>query len=57
MSEITLYLADEDAMIAFGARLAQVTQGVGVIFLEGDLGRGKPRCPGASSVAWDMPVQ
>jgi len=41
VSEITLYLADEDAMIAFGARLAQVTQGVGVIFLEGDLGAGK----------------
>jgi len=41
VSEITLYLADEDAMIAFGARLAQVTQGAGVIFLEGDLGAGK----------------
>ncbi len=41
MSEVTLYLADEAAMIAFGGRLAQITQGVGIIFLEGDLGAGK----------------
>ncbi|UVJ44481.1 tRNA (adenosine(37)-N6)-threonylcarbamoyltransferase complex ATPase subunit type 1 TsaE [Pseudomonas sp. LS1212] len=41
MSEVTLYLADEAAMISFGGRLAQITQGVGVIFLEGDLGAGK----------------
>nr|WP_281354524.1 tRNA (adenosine(37)-N6)-threonylcarbamoyltransferase complex ATPase subunit type 1 TsaE [Pseudomonas akapageensis] len=36
-----MYLADEAAMIGFGGRLAQITQGVGVIFLEGDLGAGK----------------
>ncbi|PYC43702.1 tRNA (adenosine(37)-N6)-threonylcarbamoyltransferase complex ATPase subunit type 1 TsaE [Pseudomonas protegens] len=41
MSELTLYLADEQAMVEFGARIARVTQGVGVIFLEGDLGAGK----------------
>lgn len=41
MSEVTLYLADEDAMITLGARIAQVTQGLGVIFLDGDLGAGK----------------
>ena len=41
MSGITLFLADEQAMIDFGARLAQVTAGHGVIFLEGDLGAGK----------------
>nr|WP_117167313.1 tRNA (adenosine(37)-N6)-threonylcarbamoyltransferase complex ATPase subunit type 1 TsaE [Pseudomonas capsici] len=28
-------------MMGFGSRLGQVTQGVGVIFLEGDLGAGK----------------
>ena len=41
MSEVTLYLADEEAMIKLGARIAQVTQGLGVIFLDGDLGAGK----------------
>ncbi|MBD9602024.1 tRNA (adenosine(37)-N6)-threonylcarbamoyltransferase complex ATPase subunit type 1 TsaE [Pseudomonas sp. PDM10] len=41
MSEITLYLADEEAMTAFGARIAKTTQGHGLIFLEGDLGAGK----------------
>ncbi|EIK96444.1 ATPase [Pseudomonas sp. M47T1] len=41
MSEITLFLADENAMVEFGGRLARVTQAVGVIFLEGDLGAGK----------------
>ena len=41
MSEVTLYLADEDAMTAFGARIAQTTQGHGLIFLEGNLGMGK----------------
>lgn len=41
MSEVTLYLADEQAMSAFGARIARVTQGHGLIFLEGNLGMGK----------------
>lgn len=41
MSEVTLYLADEEAMTAFGARIAQTTQGHGLIFLEGNLGMGK----------------
>ena len=41
MSGITLFLADEQAMVDFGARVAQVTQGHGVSFLEGDLGAGK----------------
>ncbi|NWD66185.1 tRNA (adenosine(37)-N6)-threonylcarbamoyltransferase complex ATPase subunit type 1 TsaE [Pseudomonas gingeri] len=41
MSELTLQLPDEEAMVAFGRILAEVTGGVGVIFLEGDLGAGK----------------
>ncbi|MHA6492335.1 tRNA (adenosine(37)-N6)-threonylcarbamoyltransferase complex ATPase subunit type 1 TsaE [Pseudomonas borbori] len=41
MSELELYAADEDAMVALGARLAEVTAGVGVIYLQGDLGAGK----------------
>ena len=41
MSEVTLYLADEQAMSDFGARIAHVTQGHGLIFLEGNLGMGK----------------
>lgn len=41
MSEVTLYLADEEAMTAFGARIAQITNGHGLIFLEGNLGMGK----------------
>jgi len=41
VSGVTLFLADEQAMVDFGARIAQVTQGHGVIFLEGDLGAGK----------------
>ena len=41
MSEVTLYLADEEAMTAFGERIAKTTQGHGLIFLEGDLGAGK----------------
>ncbi|MES2870343.1 MAG: tRNA (adenosine(37)-N6)-threonylcarbamoyltransferase complex ATPase subunit type 1 TsaE [Pseudomonadota bacterium] len=41
MSELTLQLADEEAMVAFGGQLARVTQGCGVIFLEGNLGAGK----------------
>jgi tRNA threonylcarbamoyladenosine biosynthesis protein TsaE len=34
-------MASEDAMIDFGAKIAQVTDGNGIIFLEGDLGAGK----------------
>jgi tRNA threonylcarbamoyladenosine biosynthesis protein TsaE len=41
VSEVMLYLADEEAMIKLGAHIAQVTQGLGVIFLDGDLGAGK----------------
>ena len=41
MSEVTLYLADEQAMSYFGARIARITQGHGLIFLEGNLGMGK----------------
>ncbi|CAI8893001.1 N(6)-L-threonylcarbamoyladenine synthase, TsaE subunit [Pseudomonas sp. IT-P258] len=41
MSEVTLYLADELAMSDFGARIARITQGHGLIFLEGNLGMGK----------------
>ena len=41
MSELVLQLADETAMVAFGGQLARITQGHGVIFLEGDLGAGK----------------
>ena len=41
MSEVTLYLTNEDAMVALGNRIAQVTQGHGIIFLDGDLGAGK----------------
>ncbi|WP_434708563.1 tRNA (adenosine(37)-N6)-threonylcarbamoyltransferase complex ATPase subunit type 1 TsaE [Pseudomonas sp. R1-1] len=41
MSEVTLYVADEQAMSDFGARIARVTQGHGLIFLEGNLGMGK----------------
>ncbi|KAF1026810.1 MAG: tRNA threonylcarbamoyladenosine biosynthesis protein TsaE [Pseudomonas sp.] len=41
MSEVTLFLADEEATVAFGKRIAEVTAGAGLIFLEGDLGAGK----------------
>lgn len=41
MSELKLFLADEAAMLVFGARLAQLTAGRGVIYLHGDLGMGK----------------
>ncbi len=41
MSEITLQVDGEEAMVALGARLAQLCAAQGVIFLEGDLGAGK----------------
>ena len=41
MSEVTLYLEGEEAMEAFGWRIASVTEGLGTIFLEGNLGAGK----------------
>lgn len=41
MSELELYAADEPAMQALGARLAQVSAGRGVVYLHGDLGAGK----------------
>jgi tRNA threonylcarbamoyladenosine biosynthesis protein TsaE len=41
VSEVILYLADEQAMSDFGARIARITQGHGLIFLEGNLGMGK----------------
>lgn len=34
-------LADEEAMVAFGERLSTVSEGRGVVFLQGDLGMGK----------------
>ena len=41
MSEVTLIVADEEAMVAFGKRIAEITKGIGLIFLQGDLGAGK----------------
>ncbi len=41
MPELTLFAADEDAMLALGARIGQTTGGRGVIYLHGDLGAGK----------------
>jgi tRNA threonylcarbamoyladenosine biosynthesis protein TsaE len=34
-------MANEDAMMSFGSRIAQVTAGLGLIFLDGNLGAGK----------------
>lgn len=41
MSELRLQAADEASMLELGARLAEVSGGVGVIYLHGDLGAGK----------------
>ena len=41
MSEVKLFIDGEPAMLAFGDLLARVTQGHGLVFLEGDLGAGK----------------
>ncbi|QDD89969.1 tRNA (adenosine(37)-N6)-threonylcarbamoyltransferase complex ATPase subunit type 1 TsaE [Pseudomonas oryzihabitans] len=41
MPELTLHAADETAMYALGARLAQASSGRGVLYLHGDLGAGK----------------
>lgn len=41
MPGLTLFLDGEEAMLAFGARLAAVTGGCGTIYLHGDLGAGK----------------
>ncbi|WP_417704676.1 tRNA (adenosine(37)-N6)-threonylcarbamoyltransferase complex ATPase subunit type 1 TsaE [Pseudomonas sp.] len=41
MCEVKLEAADEAAMLALGARLAEVSGGLGIIYLHGDLGAGK----------------
>ena len=41
MPELTLFAGDEPAMLALGARIAEVTGGKGTIYLHGDLGAGK----------------
>lgn len=41
MREVTLFMADEQAMTDLGGVLARITQGHGLIFLDGDLGAGK----------------
>ena len=38
---VTIFAADEEAMLALGASLGQLTAGHGVIYLYGDLGAGK----------------
>lgn len=41
LSEVKLQAADEAAMLALGARIAEVSGGAGIIHLHGDLGAGK----------------
>lgn len=41
MQSLTLFMPDEAAMTAVGARLAAVSSGKGTVFMEGDLGAGK----------------
>ncbi|HLD65825.1 MAG TPA: tRNA (adenosine(37)-N6)-threonylcarbamoyltransferase complex ATPase subunit type 1 TsaE [Pseudomonas sp.] len=41
MPELTLYAADENAMLELGARIARITDGRGILYLHGDLGAGK----------------
>lgn len=41
MPEVTLYAADETAMLALGAQIAEVSGACGIIYLHGDLGAGK----------------
>jgi len=41
MFEVALFAADEAAMYALGARLAEVSEGRGTVYLHGDLGAGK----------------
>lgn len=41
MPELTLYAADENAMLELGARIARITEGRGILYLHGDLGAGK----------------
>ena len=47
MHELTLQLDDEAAMTAFGAKLAGITQGHGLIFLKATLEWARPPCHAA----------